>query len=255
MKLVRAWLTLVLFSFRQLFWSASTLMVCAAVLACGLFVLRRDYAAMPDTHGALVHFTQEVLIGLLASFFIPVCALAYGAGGLAADREEGALVFLLMRPIPRAWMVLAKLAAAAPLVVGLCVASFWVYCWQAGSAGRTAWQLFLPAVFYMAIAYTGLFHLLAVVFRHGTILGMIYALFVEGLLGNMPGIVKRMAINFYGRSIIFDVGAYEGIPGPSAAWFVPVTAQHAARVLVAVFAITVLAAMVVFARREYRDLS
>ena len=45
----------------------------------------------------------------------------------------------------------------------------------------------------MTLAYVCLFHLFAVAFRHSTIIALVYAVFMEMLLGNMPGIVKRVA--------------------------------------------------------------
>ena len=58
----------------------------------------------------------------------------------------------------------------------------------------------------MTLAYVCLFHLFAVAFRHSTIIALVYALFMELLLGNLPGIVKRVAVNYYGRSIMYDAG-------------------------------------------------
>lgn len=257
MKLLRAWLTLVMLSFRRLLWSTGTLMVSFPLVVCGLFVVRRGYDSgrMVGSGMAFQEFSEEVLIGIMASFVVPIVALAFGTTSVGAEREDRTLLFLLVRPIPRSLIFIGKFVAATPLVLGVVIGSFYIYCRLAGPAGMQAFDLYLPAIFYTSLAYLGLFHLLSAVFRHGTMVALVYALFVEVLLGNMPGIVKRVAINFYGRSMIFDIGAYEGLPGPDPEWFVPLTASAAASVLLAIAGGGLLLGTIIFSTREYRDLT
>lgn len=250
MKLLRAWSTLVMLSFRRLLWSTNTLMVLFPLAFCTLFLLRRTY-----TPTAFDAFSQEFVLYLFGSFIVPVCALAYATTSIGGDREDRTLLFLLVRPIPRSLILLAKLLSTLPLVVGLVVSSFYVYCRLAGAVGETAFWLYLPAMFYMTLAYVALFHLFAVTFRHSTIVALLYSLFLEFFIGNMPGIIKRVTVSFYGRSMIYDVGAAEGLEPPEPLWFVPVSAQGGALVLLGIAAGGVALALWVFARREFRDLT
>ncbi len=152
-------------------------------------------------------------------------------------------------------MLLAKFAATLPLVFGLVIGSYWLYCQLAGEVGQTAFPLYLPALVAMTAAYVCLFHLFAVAFRHSTIIALIYALFMELLLGNLPGIVKRVAVNYYGRSIMYDAGASEGLARPDPRWFEPLSSQTAAWALAWIAVVGLLLAIVIFSRREYRDLT
>jgi len=258
MFLLRAWTTLVWLSFRRLVWSANTLMVMFPLAACGLYLLFRRARIIEnpdDFERAFERFSDRFVIGLFASFIIPICALAYATTSIGGDREDRTLLFLLVRPVPRWLILLGKVCATLPIVLGLVVGSFYVFCRIAGPVGEKAYALYLPAVFYMALAYVGLFHLMAVTVRHSTVVALTYSLFIEGLLGAMPGIVKRVAVNFYGRSMMFDMQAEVGLGLPDPAWFVPVSARDGATVLLTIAAGGLLAAMLVFSRREYRDLS
>jgi ABC-2 type transport system permease protein len=253
MKLFRAWTTLVWLSFRRLLWSANTLMVLLPLAVCFLVAMHRH--ARDDYAESFQQYSDEFVMPLVVSFIVPVCALAYATSSIGGDREDRTLLFLLVRPIPR-WLVLVgKWCATLPIAVGLVAASYWGYCRLAGEVGERAWELYLPAVFSMTIAYIGLFHLFTVCFRHSTIVALIYALFMEGILGNMPGIVKRVAINFYGRSMIYDMGAADGLGRPDPAWFVPVSAQAGMWTLLGVAFGGLVLALMVFQRREYRDLT
>lgn len=252
MSLLRAWITLFWLSFRRLLWSTSTLMVLFPMAGGVLFLLRRRYDLVGSLDQAFQQFSNFLII-VFVGFLVPVCALAYGTSSVGGDREDRTLLFLLIRPIPR-WLVLsAKFAAAFPLTVGLVGLSFQLYCWLAGTAGELAYQLFLPAVLYVALAYLGLFHLFAVSLRHSTIVALIYALFMEMLLGNMPGIVKRVAVNYYGRSLMYSLGATDGLQRPG--WFEPISVTAAGWTLAGIAAGSLLSAVVVFQVREYRDLT
>ncbi len=261
MNLWRAFGTLVMLSFRRLLWSASTLMVAFPLLGCALFLLRRRYtfgyegAEFLDEQTAFGHFSEELVLLLFVSFIMPICALAYATTSIGGDREDRTLLFLLVRPIPRWLVVLAKLIATLPLVVGLVVGSFWIYCRLAGPVGQMAFELYLPAVFYMTVAYVSLFHLFAVSFRHSTIIALVYSLFMEILIGSMPGIVKRITVSFFGKSMIFEMGADHGLEPPNPQWFVPMTTQAAGVTLLVISGIGLLLTLIIFSRREYRDLT
>ena len=252
MKLLRAWCTLVALSFKRLFWSSSMLMVLLPLAGCLMFVLRRHYDHPEFTRREFRDFS-EFMIVVFASFVVPICALAFGTASVGGDREDRTLVFLLVRPIPRWLILLAKFAATLPLVLGLVLGSYWLYCRLAGEVGQVAFPLYLPAVFYMTMAYVCLFHLFAVAFRHATIIALVYAVFMETLLGNLPGIVKRVAVNYYGRSILYDAGSADGLRLPKG--FESLSVEVATWALAGIAVGGILLACVVFARREYRDLT
>jgi len=200
---------------------------------------------------AVEKFSVELVMGLFTSFLLPVIALAYATTSLGGDREERTLLFLLVRPIPRALILLAKTAATLPVVMGVSVGAFSLYCLLAGPLGTRAYPLYLPVVIYTSIAYTGLFQLFAVCFRHSTMIALMYSLFIETFLGNMPGIVKQVAVNYYARSMMIDLGKLS----PPESWFIPVSTETATLALAAIGTVSLLAGMIIFQRREYRDLT
>ena len=253
MRVFRAAMALFEVSFRRLLWSTSTLMVGIPILLGVIFLLQRRYIQSTNPAAVVVEFSDFLLF--FVSFFVPICALAYGTATVGGDREDRTLLFLLVRPTPRWVILLAKYAATLPLVLGIVMGSLYLLCRMAGAAGGVAFAIYETPVFYAALAYTSLFTLFAVSFRHATILSLVYALFIELVLGNMPGIVKQIAINYYARSMIFAAGAIEGLNPPDARWFVPVTWPAGAAILLGISGVSLGLAMLVFSTREYRDLS
>jgi ABC-2 type transport system permease protein len=220
--------------------------------ACALFVVRRGFASIPDEVAAFNAFSQ-FLIFVYGSFIVPLCSATFGATSLGGDREDGTLLFLLMRPVPRGLIVTAKFAAALPLAVGFTCGGFWILCKSAGPAGQIALDAYLPAVFYMTAAFTAVFLLFAVVFRHAVIVGLIYTLLMEVLLGNVPGIIKQLAVSYYGRSLMFDAGVDHGLALPDPQWFDPLSSEAARATLWGITLVSLAASWTIFQLREYEE--
>jgi ABC-2 type transport system permease protein len=258
MGLWRAWSTLVWLSFRRLVWSVNTFMLLFPLAGAAAFVIAGRRFLRYETEGefaqAFVRFSEWFVVPLFLLFLLPICALAYATTSIGGDREDRTLLFLLVRPVPRELILLAKLTATLPLVVAIVTASFYVYCHLAGPRlYETAFVTYLPAVVYTASAYVCLFHLFAVLFRHSTIIALVYTLFMEAFLGNMPGVIKRVAVSFYGRSMIYRLAEPGGVEEPLV--FQSISVPAATLWLWAISIGAVVLGMVLFSRREYRDLS
>ncbi len=255
MKLLRAWTTLVWLSFRRLFWSLNTFMVLFPLAGAALFIVRwrRWLDAMPS-QDAFSRFSEVFVVPIFTLFLLPICALAYATSSIGGDREDRTLLFLLVRPIPR-WLILfAKWSATLPIVLALVLGSFYFYCHLAlPGSGTEVFRTYLPPVFLMTLAYVSLFHLFAVMFRHATITALVYALFMEALLGNMPGVIKRVAVSFYGRSMMYRHVGDQFLEEPTVFESLPLVTSAWALVAIAVGGL--LLGALIFSRREYRDLA
>jgi ABC-type transport system involved in multi-copper enzyme maturation permease subunit len=238
---------------RQLF-SRQTLIGLALTLVCGLIVVAWSLHREPTTR----RLAQNVLVPSFIAFLMPVLAVGYGAAGIGAEREDRTLIYVLMTPIPRPVTYLIRFIAAQILVVGATAGTLWTLCAVAGAAGDDAWPLFWPASLLGGSAYAALFLLVGAIFRHGTIISLAYWFFLEVLFGNMPGIIKRVSVAFYVRSMIYEAGADLQI-GPRSRvakeMFLAVTADTARTVLLSATAGLLVIGVIAFSRREYRDVS
>lgn len=265
MNLLRACSALCWVSFRRLLWSSGTLMILLplGLTIAELSILGHRYALDKNFGRAFEQFSKEFVIFQFSLLVIPLCALTYATTSIGGDREDRTLLFLLVRPVPRPMIVLAKIFATLPLVLGLIVGVFYVDCRLAGAAGAAAFHAYLPAVLAMSISYVAAFHLFAVLFRHATVLALIYSIFMEFFLSNIPGMVQRFAVNFYGRSMIYDYGtSLLQVRGESRVVepldprvFSAVSAPTALWALLGISVTAIVLAMVVFQRKEYRDLT
>jgi len=237
-------------SLRRLFRSRQTF-VCAlllgfAAIAVVAWSMRRDRSAD--------EFVEKIFLAVYVSFLLPIFSLSHATTGIASDREEQTLVYLLVSPIPRPMIFLAKSGASLILALAWTMGGMLLVCWLGGEAGMRALEVLWPSILWSTVAYVALFVMFGVAFRRATIIALVYALFIEALIGNMPGIAKRLAISFYSRCMIFDAGSVIGMQpsGPvNAEMFGAISGETAQWILYSVSAGFLLVGMVVFSRREY----
>jgi ABC-type transport system involved in multi-copper enzyme maturation permease subunit len=237
-------------SLRRLAWSRQTvisiLLLSLAAVAVFAWSHRRDRTP--------ADFIEDILVTVYMSFLLPMFCLSFASAGVSTDREEQTLVYLLTTPLPRPWILLAKLIAALVMSLAWTIGSLAVLCYLAGKPGVAAFSAVWPAIFAATLAYVALFQLFSVVFRRATIVSLGYALFLETLVGNMPGIVKRLTISFYARCLFFEAAADLGI-GPTGPFnpllFQPLPAATAQLVIYTGSGALLLAGLVIFTTREY----
>jgi ABC-2 type transport system permease protein len=185
------------------------------------------------------------------SFLLPLWSLSFGTEALGGDREGHSLLWLLTRPMPRPAIYLAKFVALLPWTLALNLGGFALLCLAAGPPGLQALRLFWPAVLCATLAFAALFHLIGSWFRRPAIIALVYAFFLETIMGNMPGFFKRVSISFYARCMMYDAAGAYGVQPDSPAVLLPVSGTTAMVVLLAATALLLLVGMYLFNRTEY----
>jgi ABC-type transport system involved in multi-copper enzyme maturation permease subunit len=93
------------------------------------------------------------------------------------------------------------------------------------------------------------------ILRRSAILALLYAFFLETIMGNMPGQFKRLSISFYTRCLMYDHAQEFGIRPTRPEIFLPVTSTTAWLVLAGVTVVCLIVGAVVFTRNEYLDVN
>jgi ABC-2 type transport system permease protein len=204
-------------------------------------------------------FGLDILVRVYGGFFVPLLALAYGTGALGDDRDEKSLIHILVRPIPRVGAYAGKLLAAALIALPFSMLGLALLCvlGQARMAEGSA-NLFgalWPAIFLATLVYLCFFQLLAAAFRHSTVIGIAYVFFIEVIIVLMPGILKRISIQFYANSLAYHRGSEIGVV-PSdreLKLYLPVDGPTAMWTLIGLAVVLFALGALIFSRKEYRD--
>lgn len=186
-----------------------------AVAALG-FVVRR-FAPDPGAPQAWGWLYVLLLTFLFLQTLVILVPLLHASGLVRDELEEGTLVYLFTRPLPKAHVFVAKLAAAsalsAAIVVGGMLAFHVAFALAAGGAPEgvglgTHLLPFMAAGVLGVLAYGSLFALLGLITRRGLILGIVYGFISELILANIPAVVRQLTLMHYLRSVALSrVGA------------------------------------------------
>jgi len=163
-----------------------------------------------------------VSIGVLSSFalgtVVPLLGLIAGAGSIGPEIDDGSIVYLMSKPLSRHSIVHSKLAVAVAVVtvvaaVPTLLAGFVMSGTEAGLAVGYA-----IGAFVAGLAYCALFVLLAVITRNAVVVGLIYVLIWESLVGSFVPGAQVLSIQQWALAITEKVvGSSAGTLGLSSA--------------------------------------
>lgn len=179
MNLVIAQITL-----RQLLSRRRTILL---LLLAGLLVLIAIVYRLAGGDGArALTFTGRLLSTFGLATLMPLVALLFGTGAIGSEIDDGTVVYLLAKPIPRRTIIFTKLAVAALCSILLTAVPILV----AGliAAGGPADGLVLGFTLGSVIGsvlYCAIFVALSLVTGRALIFGLLYVLIWEGLLAGL----------------------------------------------------------------------
>ena len=144
--------------------------------------MTRGLAGAKDEH------TVGILGGLALATLVPLLGLIAGTGAIGPEIDDGSIVYLLSKPVSRFSIAVTKaLVAVTVVTVFAALPTLLAGFILSGTSGRLAVAYGLGAL-TAGIAYVTLFLLLAVITRHAVIVGVLYALIWESLVGSfVPG--------------------------------------------------------------------
>jgi ABC-2 type transport system permease protein len=154
---------------------------------------------------------QAVIIGLGLVVVLPVTALIVGTGVLGSEVDDGTIVHILTKPLPRRDIIFAKLLVAVVVSAVSAAIPLFVSGLLADSA---AFGLALVVGGVVgAIAYSALFLLLSLLSRRPVLLGLVYVLVWEGLLSRFLSGTRVLSIEQYVIALADKIHPTDILPG------------------------------------------
>jgi ABC-2 type transport system permease protein len=175
------------------------------VLLLVLTVAAKASGAAPD------QWAGSVVDGMGFAVMLPVIALIVGTGVLGSEIDDGTVVHILAKPLPRREIILAKLVVAVAItaltsavpmfVVGVLVDSI-----------RFGLALAVACV-VAALGYSAVFLAMSLLTRRPVLVGLLYVLIWEALLGGVLSGTRVLSIHQYALSVVHAIAPSGPIQG------------------------------------------
>jgi ABC-2 type transport system permease protein len=170
------------------------LFVLPAVLILVAIVVRALAGTDPSGAG-------EVIGRLGLGVVLPVVALVASTSVLAPEIDDGSIVYLLATPTSRLSLAASKLLVAIGATVAFAVLPIVVAAVVLVTGEPVVAVAYGIGALAGGVAYTALFLWLSSVMRHAVVIGLIYVLLWEGLLGGLVAGVRWVSITRWGGAV------------------------------------------------------
>ena len=199
-----AWLTL-----RQLF-ARRRLIVGAlfALIPLAISVIYMSTHARGDPGGP--DFPPLLYRDITLNVLVPLVTVVLGTSAFGADVDDGTLVYLLVKPVPR-WRILltrfVMVVLASILVVLPMLVLPWPVLWSSISARSVL--AFAAGCALAIILYSALFVTLGFVAKRALVIGLLYIVIVELVISQQVSGVKSLSIREFASTVVGRVASGE----------------------------------------------
>ncbi len=174
------------------------LLVLPAVLLGLALLIRLLVGTDPDA-------ARQTLQALGLIVVTPLVALLATTGVLAPEIDDGSVAYLLARPVPRSRILLSKLVVALGSVVLFAAVPILLAGLFMRPSDPRLGVAYAVGALAAGAAYCSLFALLSVLTRHAVVVGLIYLLVWESLLGGLLDGVRWLSVSRWATAIAAPV--------------------------------------------------
>ena len=178
----------------------------------------------------------EVFSSITLSLVVPLAALVLGTAALGTMIDDGTVVYLLVKPVPRRTVVLAAMLVASAATAALTVtAALLAGALVLGGASPGLLVGMAAGTLLASVLYVVVFVALSVYTGRALVIGLGFVLVWEGLVTSLLSGTRILSIREYALAVVTALGGDGGADAGRAGIDLPVAAGLSLAVLVVGF--------------------
>ena len=179
------------------------LLVLAGVLMVGVAALSR---LAESTEADALEFTAQLLADFGLGVLLPVVAVIVGTATIGSELEDGTIIYLLAKPIPRLLIVAVK-AVIAWLLVTLLVSPAILVSGMIGTGGDADLGVaYALAAVVGALEYTTGFLALSLLTSRALVIGLAYVVIWEGVVAGLFAGTRILSVRQHALAVADALG-------------------------------------------------
>ncbi|HEX2312590.1 MAG TPA: ABC transporter permease [Thermomonospora sp.] len=167
--------------------------------------------ALRITGNSDLDVSADVLQRFALGTLLPLLALIAGTGVIGPEIDDGQIMYVLTKPIPRHVVIVTKLAVANLLVLVFAVVPTLMAGMVMSGTTTGLSVAFTVGTLVAGVAYSSVFVALAVASRNAVTIGLLYALVWESLLGGYAPGARSASIQQWGLSVADALTSTEAV--------------------------------------------
>lgn len=171
------------------------------LLSLGALAVVLGYAIGASASAEPVEDGTVLVANYGLTLFVPVTSLVFASSVLGDPNEDGTLVYLWLRPIPRWHLAIAALAATLTVTLPVVVVPMVLAAALTG-AGQELVVATIVSCTLAVIGYTGVFTWVGLRVKRALVWGLAYLLIWEGFVARAGDNPSRLAIQAHARSVL-----------------------------------------------------
>jgi len=184
------------------------LLIGAIVVLLGWLVGRatpEEFPPLTEAETALQELEAGVFVVSLIGFtlLVPIVALVFAGASLGDTREDGTLVYLWLRPMPRAGVAVGAWLAAITVSLPLTLIPMTLTAYLLDTGPELVAAAVIATIVGI-LAYSALFVLLGLLVKNSIVWGLGYILIWEGLVASFGSAAAKIAVRGYLSSVLTD---------------------------------------------------
>ncbi|MGW2366923.1 ABC transporter permease [Streptomyces sp. NPDC001667] len=149
----------------------------------------------------------NVLGGFALATMVPLIGVIAGTGAIGPEIDDGSVIYLLSKPVPRHTVILAKLTVAIGVTVAFSAVPTLIAGFVLNGNSQQIAVAYAAAAAVASVAYSAIFLLLGTVTRHAVVAGLVYALVWESLFGSLIPGARTLSVQQWALALAQKIGA------------------------------------------------
>lgn len=164
------------------------------------------------TDSEALRFAGRLLADFGIGVVVPLVAVIVGTAAIGSEIEDGTIVYLLSKPVPRLAVVAVKLLVSWAVASAIVVPGIWLGGLVATGGNPGLGTAYAVAAIVAGLEYTAIFVALSLVSSRALVIGLAYVVVWEGVVAGLFEGTRSLSVRQHALTVADALGGQGAVP-------------------------------------------